>query len=325
MDRRTTRLRREYLQTKTMEGRERLMSDRKRRIREAQEDGRPIPTELRFEEADLRRRNTLDDAVTRENVTNIDDEYANAGMQDPKIVITSSRDPSSRLIQFVKELHLLFPNAQRLNRGTHVIDELVTACRSNGVTDVILAHEHRGEPDGLIISHLPYGPTAYFGLVNPVLRHDIGPMHWREKPQENGEMSSGLSMNPYADRNRKQEEAANEEPAIPTTISQQFPHLIFHNFKTPLGERVRNILKFLFPVPKAESTRVITFANENDFISFRHHTFQKEGGKVVLSEVGPRFELRLYQIKLGTAEMKDADTEWILRPYMRSAKKAIQL
>jgi hypothetical protein len=32
----------------------------------------------------------------------IDDEYATIGTRDPKIVITSSHDPSSRLLQFVK-------------------------------------------------------------------------------------------------------------------------------------------------------------------------------------------------------------------------------
>jgi hypothetical protein len=34
--------------------------------------------------------------------THIDDEYAKAGIQDPKIIITTSRDPSSRLLQFSK-------------------------------------------------------------------------------------------------------------------------------------------------------------------------------------------------------------------------------
>ena len=33
-------------------------------------------------------------------------------------------------------------------------------------TDVVLVHEHRGVPDGLIVCHLPFGPTAYFGLLN---------------------------------------------------------------------------------------------------------------------------------------------------------------
>ena len=30
-----------------------------------------------------------------------------------------------------------------------------------------------------------------------------------------------------------------------------------------------NILKYLFPVPKEDSKRVITMANDDDFISFR--------------------------------------------------------
>ena len=70
----------------------------------------------------------------------IDDEYARAADADPKVMITTSRDPSSKLIQFVKvrgqssthqsdtkgsaqELRLVFPNAQRMNRGGHVIKE----------------------------------------------------------------------------------------------------------------------------------------------------------------------------------------------------------
>ena len=34
--------------------------------------------------------------------THIDDEYANASERDPKILITTSRDPSAPLTQFVK-------------------------------------------------------------------------------------------------------------------------------------------------------------------------------------------------------------------------------
>jgi U3 small nucleolar ribonucleoprotein protein IMP4 len=32
----------------------------------------------------------------------IDDEYATAGTYEPKILLTTSRDPSSKLVQFVK-------------------------------------------------------------------------------------------------------------------------------------------------------------------------------------------------------------------------------
>ena len=37
-----------------------------------------------------------------EPTTHIDNEYSRAGVQDPKIVITTSRDPSSKLLQFSK-------------------------------------------------------------------------------------------------------------------------------------------------------------------------------------------------------------------------------
>lgn len=78
--------------------------------------------------------------------THEDDEYARGGVYDPKILITTSRDPSSRLQQFSKEMRLVFPNSQRINRGGHVMKEIVDACRANEVTDLIVLHEHRGQP-----------------------------------------------------------------------------------------------------------------------------------------------------------------------------------
>ena len=86
--------------------------------------------------------------------------------------------------------------------------------------------------DAMIVSHFPHGPTLYLSLHNVALRHDIA------------------SYNS-------------------STVSEQYPHLIFENFSSKLGERIRDILKFLFPVPKEDSKRVMTFSNENDFISFR--------------------------------------------------------
>jgi U3 small nucleolar ribonucleoprotein protein IMP4 len=47
--------------------------------------------------------------------------------------------------------------------------------------------------------------------------------------------------------------------------------------------------------PKVESKRVITFSNDNDIISFRHHDYEKKDFKTVdLNELGPRFELKPY-------------------------------
>lgn len=62
----------------------------------------------------------LEDDNTAVPRTHVDDEYARAGERDPKILVTTSRDPSSRLTQFAKELKLVLPNAQRINRGGQV-------------------------------------------------------------------------------------------------------------------------------------------------------------------------------------------------------------
>ncbi|KAI3951332.1 hypothetical protein MKW92_031030 [Papaver armeniacum] len=287
MQQRTIRLRQEYLYRKHLEGKERQLYENKRKINKALEEGKPIPTELRNEEQELRRQIDLEDVSTEIPRSIIDDEYANANQRDPKILITTSRSPSAPLTQFAKELKIVFPNAQRMNRGGQVISEIIETCRAHDFSDVVLVHEHRGVPDGMIVCHLPLGPTAYFGLHNVVTRHDI-----------RAKKSVG-------------------------TMSEAYPHLIFDNFSSKLGERTANILKHLFPGPKPDSKRTITLSNQSDYISFRHHVYDKPGGpkSIELKEVGPRFELRLYQIKLGTVDQSEAPTEFVIRPYMNTAKK----
>ena len=178
----------------------------------------------------------------------------------------------------------MLPGAKRINRGGYTLGTLVDLCQNKNVTDMVIVHEHRGIPDGLIVCHFPLGPTVYFGLQNVVLRHDV-----------EGDIN---------------------------TISEANPHLIFNNFSTKLGERVVNILKHLFSVPKVDSKRVMTFSNNSDLITFRHHTFEKIDNKEVdLQEVGPRFEMKLYQIILGLINQKEATKEWVLRPFMNTAAK----
>ena len=65
-------------------------------------EGKPIPNELRKEEGALRREIELEDDNTAVPRDHVDDEYAHAGEVDPKVLVTTSRDPSSRLIQFAK-------------------------------------------------------------------------------------------------------------------------------------------------------------------------------------------------------------------------------
>lgn len=93
---------------------------------DARAEGKPIPTELRREEGSLRHEVELEDAHTGAAPrTHVDDEYALAGTRDPKVCVTTSRDPSSRLKQFMKEVKLVFPNAQAVNRGNTKVPELV--------------------------------------------------------------------------------------------------------------------------------------------------------------------------------------------------------
>ncbi|XP_058800815.1 U3 small nucleolar ribonucleoprotein protein IMP4 [Phymastichus coffea] len=295
MLRRQARLRREYLYRKSVQDKLKIIQEKKDKVKRSLEENVPIHPDLRKDALYLQKKAEWEDggptlAVAQGTEmggalgSNEDDEYRWAGVENPKIVITTSRDPSSRLKMFVKELRLIFPNSQRMNRGNYDIKQLIHACRANDVTDFIMVHEHRGVPDSLIICHLPYGPTVRFTMSDVIMRHDIpdiGPM------------------------------------------SEQYPHLIFHNFKTKLGLRAMSILKYLFPVPKEDSKRVITFANHDDYIVFRHHTYKKIHGKdIEMTEIGPRFQLKLYDIKLGTLDSEAAaDTEWALRPYMNTTHK----
>lgn len=294
MLRRQARLRREYLFRKSLEQKRRNILEKKEKLKQSLTNNVLIPTDLRKEALRLQEALDWQDEGPKKAIeigteeggtdgTHRDDEYRWAGVKDPKIMITTSRDPSSKLKIFAKEIKLIFPNSQRMNRGNYEMKQLLHACRANEVTDFIILHENRGVPDGLTICHLPYGPTAYFTLSSVVMRHDI--------------------------------------PEI-GTMSEQYPHLIFHNLTTKLGERVTDILKYLFPVPKEDSKRVITFANHDDYISFRHHVYKKVSKDIEITEVGPRFQMRLYEIKLGTIDAPEAaTTEWVLRPYMNTSMK----
>ncbi|KNZ79898.1 U3 small nucleolar ribonucleoprotein IMP4 [Termitomyces sp. J132] len=288
--RRQIRERRQYIYAKSQEAQERQTYERKQQLKDALASGKSLPTELKKDAKNLGKDLAFDDAQ-EEPTTHIDNEYSRAGIQDPKIVITTSRDPSSKLLQFTKinrgfkvEMRLVFPNSHRINRGNYVVKELAEACRANDVTDLIVLHEHRGIPDAMIVSHFPHGPTVFFTLSNVSLRHDIGT---------------------YKD----------------STVSEQYPHLIFENFTSSLGQRVQDTLKYLFPVPKEDSKRVMTFANEDDFISFRHHVFVKIPRQIQLAEVGPRFEMKPYEIRQGTIEQTEAEREWVLAHYSRTMKK----
>ncbi|KAL7673747.1 hypothetical protein ACOME3_000030 [Neoechinorhynchus agilis] len=260
MLRREARLRREYVYRKSIEQRQKAIEDRKRRFKQCMEIQTigVMPKDLRDGIYDLQTSLEWTGVGGEGPVNSIDDEYRWAGVEDPRVVITTSHDPSSRLKSFAKEVKHLVPNSERVNRGSSHLHELMTMCRSNPqITDLIILHETRGQPDALQISHLPFGPTAYFTLSNVTLRRDV--------------------------------EGAG-------TMKEEYPHLIFDGFSTDLGKRVTSILKYLFPVPHDRSKRIISFINTEDNISFRHYTYRQikpnNDSAIDLDEIGPRFEMK---------------------------------
>lgn len=141
------------------------------------------------------------------------------------------------------------------------------------------------------MSHFPNGPTISLSLHNVMLRHAI-------------------------------------PGAVRGSVSEQYPHLIFEGFTSPLGQRVCKIIKHLFPprdaaTSKAKtSNRVVAFKNIEDTIEVRHYVFVRTShNSVELAEVGPRMSMRLFEIRGGTLENKDGDVEWHLNQFTRTGRK----
>ncbi|KAI9693603.1 MAG: snoRNA-binding rRNA-processing protein imp4 [Bathelium mastoideum] len=294
MIRRQARQRRDYLYRRALTLRDAEIAQKRAALRTSLASGKPLDPAIANDKAlreDYRYDESRADRTTEEEL-GLDDEYAHlSGIVDPRVLITTSRSPSSRLSAFAKEIRLLLPTSIRLNRGTLVLPNLVSSANASALSDIVLLHEHRGTPTALTISHLPHGPTASFSLHNVLLRHDIP------------DSAAG-------------------------TVSESYPHLIFEGFTTPLGKRVVQILKHLFPPREALTSknklgsRVVTFRNFEDSIEVRHHVFVRTGYQSVeLAEVGPRMAMKPFEIRQGTAENKDGDVEWRLNQYTRTAKK----
>ncbi|KAI0910029.1 anticodon-binding protein [Ustulina deusta] len=292
MIRKNARARRDFLYRKAILLQNAEVSERRSKLRAALASGRPLDPSIANDKA-LRKDFQYDESAQDRSIQEeleLDDEYQHlSGLVDPRVLITTSRDPSTRLQAFSKEIRLLLPTGIRLNRGGTILPELVKSAQSAGLSDIILLHEHRGQPTGLTLSHLPFGPTVSFSLHNVVLRHDI-------------------------------------PNTIRGTVSESYPHLIFEGFSTPLGLRIVKILKHIFP-PRETATgqlgsRIITFKNIDDTIEVRHHVFVQTGyDSVELSEVGPRMSMKPFQIRAGLLDQRDGDVEWALTNYTRTSRK----
>lgn len=200
------------------------------------------------------------------------------------IYFTTSRLPSVNLVKFTSELKNVFPNSHKIRRGAIFLSSLVDKCVYEGGTDLILCHEFRGQPDAIVISHLPNGPTAYFNIKKVIFFH---------KKKKIG-------------------------------ISSSSPHILVDNLNSGIGKRLCRIFCSLFSSSNVKSKRIVSFIGKNNYISFRHYLYQTKkikNRRLLLHELGPSFDLFPFKISLGHVGNKTTKIEWNFTSFLHSHRK----
>lgn len=195
---------------------------------------------------------------------------------EPKVLITFADNPMKKTRIFGRELTRIIPNSVSLYRNRSGVKKIVKSASAKGYTDILVVNENRKEPDGLLVIHLPNGPTAHFKLSNVRITTELR-------------------------RNHKD-------------ITAHRPEVVLNNFTTRLGLTIGRMLGALFHYdPEFVGQRAVTFHNQRDFIFFRHYRygFDAEGKKAKLKELGPRFTLKLRSLQKGTFDSKYGQYEWI--------------
>ncbi|KAH9386249.1 U3 small nucleolar ribonucleoprotein IMP4 [Nematocida major] len=283
LERKLRRERKEWMDSIKAEERRVESKKRKEMLYKSYERDLVVPKEIRndIEDEKLTAEEALHDAIYAFEAGEKEDEFSN---KEARPIITTSRSPSDPLVRFAKALKQIVPNSEKINRGKHMITELVKTATKNEYTDLIMVNEHRGVPSSLIISHLPHGPTTYFSIHHPKIDMD--------------------------------------DPTSTAT-----PAIVFDNFTTPLGLRVKRILSSLFPPlpPREKPKRIVSFVNREDSILFTQYKSTFKKGEVDLEKISPQFTLKLYEIRAGTLDMSYAEKEFVFRPYLNTARKKFYL
>ncbi|CAI6364836.1 unnamed protein product [Macrosiphum euphorbiae] len=203
------------------------------------------------------------------------DEFADyySNLYKPKVLITYKEKPLRKVREFGKILTEIVPNSVRIFRRDASVKETIQAAINKGYTDLIIINEDRNEPNGLILVHLPDGPTAYFRLSNVIFPNK-----------------------------RQRKEFTDHRPEVITT-----------NFTTGLGKTVARMLGAVFHQDaEFKGRHVVTMHNQRDYIFFRHHRYKFLKNKPYLRELGPKFTLRLQYLQEGLYDPKCGEYRWIM-------------
>ena len=185
----------------------------------------------------------------------------------------------------------MFPNAFYYPRGKYEVMEMANFAISKNFTHLIVLSEKEKMCNGLLVTHLPSGPTAFFRLSSFFPGAKI-PGH--------GKPTSHL------------------------------PEIILNNFTTRLGRRVGRFMGSFFPhEPQFEGRQVVTFHNQRDFIFVRHHRYiySKVNDKMraKLQELGPRFTLKLKWLQEGLFDTTFGEYEFMHKRGQLTNRKKFNL
>lgn len=208
-----------------------------------------------------------------------------SGNSTPKVIITTKKKPTSKLVEFCQEFIGVIPNLEFYERRDYHVKEIIEMANKREYTDLVIFNERNRKPEGMWLIHLPDGPTAHFKITSTWTRKEI-PNHGN-----------------------------------PTGYN---PELIMKDFDTRLGQRIGRMLEALFPQkPEFRGRCVVTFKNQRDFVFFRHHRyiFKNEGKNVALQEVGPRMTLKLRSMQQGAFESDNPQFEFMYQPHMQVSRK----
>ncbi|XP_077981160.1 ribosome production factor 1-like [Glandiceps talaboti] len=270
------RRREEYVKLKRKKHKEKRERQKKRKKEENSENGpakripRTIENTRVYDETmvDPQDEEVLYDEATDEMATYFNRETT------PKILITTSDRPKSRTTRLCKELSDSIPNSEVYYRRGLALKKVIPQAIGRDFTDLVVINEDRKKPNGLLICHLPDGPTLHFKMSTVKLAREIRRC---------------------------------------STSTEHQPELILNNFNTRLGHSVGRLLASLFPHnPEFKGRQVVTFHNQRDYIFFRRHRYIFRNEKRVgLQEIGPRFTLKLRSLQKGTFDSKFGEYEWV--------------
>lgn len=246
---------------------------RKKRDQEGREKQIPKTIESCREPDSTIITNATQEVIDEVNADIETDEFSSyfAKEYEPKVLITFSEGPIKASRKFALQLCKVIPNCMRMGRKNTSIKSIVEDAIKKDFTDIVVINEDKFAPNGLLLIHLPEGPSAYFRLSN---------------------------VKTCTKKQMKE-------------ITTHKPEVMLNNFNTRLGQTVGRMLGAVFHYqPDFKGRRVITFHNQRDYIFFRHHRYKFLGGKPALRELGPRFTLKLQSLQRGTFDSKFGEYEW---------------